>query len=437
MLSAAGCASSVRGPLVAPVAAPVQASTQLVVDQPTPGALQREAELEVRGHFSTATGKAWIYVESVAAEIAGDRFVARRVPLREGKMDLRVELTDGGGKKTLLFVPIVVETPDRPRTSEVCDAGTSPCLRVEVRGVPRRDESGRITNAVVVLNAFGFDERLDEMWPELIGPARPLDPRHFYILGVSPARGEQAPRAAEVPALLARLWTTAQLGSHAVVIGASSYGSELALRALAAGAFGKEGGPLLLCGGHDRPFAEQPMRRLRQIFLDAAHTARPAAEWEAIATVAVSATYTEAYLKNNANAEEHGLDAEAKTEGFWRALIERSAALWSKALTLGALGNRVEDAFALEQHPLVWPSLAGRRVVFVANERDRTSSIAQVRASAERLTAAGARVEVRSFDDELGHAAFFQRVPSVLARAVLDVVGEAGKTSVSGEGRTP
>jgi hypothetical protein len=66
-------------------------------------------------------------------------------------------------------------------------------------------------------------------------------------------------------------------------------------------------------------------------------------------------------------------------------------------------------------------------VLLVENERDQTTTPALVRSAASRLEAAGARVEIRSFDDEAGHAAFFLRVPAALTRALLDATKELAR----------
>jgi len=408
---------------VAPVSSILPAASAaptIEIESPIAGSLVREPEVEVRGRFTSYDGRGWVYAEGTEAQVAGHAFIARRVPVREGAMKLSVELSDGQGRKARALVPLVVESPDRPRHDRLCRAGIG-CLRYEARGVPRRRADGKITNAVLVLSAFGFDERLDALWPDLVGPGRALDSRRYYVIGLAggPDEAGRLPGPDAMLALLEELITTQAIDRSAALIGASSYGAELALRVLAMTKPSGTTGPVLLCGGHDRPYEEPAMKRVQEVLQRArASHAAPLATWREVARQMVPASYTPRYLGDARHAVEHGLVEEAKRDGLGAALVERQAQHFLRLLPLAELERRMEAAFALERSPLAFPVLTGRRVILVANRDDQMMSLAQMSSLAQRLTRAGAQSSLRELGDELGHSAFFRRVPLELERAI-------------------
>ena len=398
----AGCA---HGPPVSSVrrtGQPTRTLTQtlrptLTVEQPVAGSILHGAEVEVRGTVHTRDGRGWVWVDGTQAEVRGGTFVAHRVPLREGAIELGVEVTDSAGVKARLAVPLVVESHDRPFSDQLCTDGA--CLRYETRGVPLRDGAGRITNAIVVVSAYGFGEKLDALWPDLVGPERALDSRSRFIVGVASDPG--------VP--LALLLEALQLARTTPLVGASTYGVEVVLR-LVAGAPAWTG-PVVLCGGHDRPWDEPLVREVRKA-LD-----RPD-PWRRVVTLMVPGSYTPRYLADVRHAAEHGLVEEARAHGLEVALVERQVA---RAEALGRLRLRLDAAQALGNAPLVYPRLDGRRLTLVVNTQDRLVAAARVRSLAERLRTIGAQVDVRAFDDELGHSAYFRHVPPALEQALAEL----------------
>ena len=369
----------------------------LRVEQPVAGSIQHAADVEVRGTVNTRDGLGWVWVDGTQAEVKGGKFVAHRVPLREGTIELGVEVTDSAGTKARLTVPLVVESHDRPFSAQVCADGA--CLRYETRGVPRRDGTGRITNAIVVVSAYGFGEKLDALWPDLVGPERALDSRSRFIVGVASDPG------VPLPLLLEAL----QLTKTTPLVGASTYGVEAVLR-LVSGAPAWTG-PVVLCGGHDRPWDEPLVREVRKA-LDGPDP------WRRVVALMVPGSYTPRYLADVRHAAEHGLVEEARAHGLQAALVERQVA---RPEALEPLRTRLDAAQALGKAPLVYPRLDGRRVTLVVNTQDRMVAEARVRALAERLRTIGAQVDVRAFDDALGHSAYFRHVPSALEQALAEL----------------
>jgi hypothetical protein len=388
-----------------------------MVEQPQAGALVREAEVTVTGHVRTYDGRAWVHVDSISARVDGDRFVAEHVPVHEYQA-LQVDLADGRGRHASATISLVVESPDRPRSADLCTPELG-CLRYEVRGRPHRNAAGKIDNAVLVLPAFGLDERLDELWPDLIGPGRALDPRERYLIGVgsatTPTTGPPAPidDPDAIWRLIAQLATTLELAPEVPVIGVS-YGGELALHALASGALR---GPLLLCGAHDRPFDEPAMQALRGVFLRSASKPKDAV-WASIAHIVVPATYGVPYLADPQHAVVHGLVEEARAGGLQAALERELAAHFAPTFSTARLAARVERAFLLKTQPLVYPSLSGRRIILVANKPDGLAAATRVQGLALRLRTSGAEVTMVELDDDRGHAAFFLGAPLQLEAAV-------------------
>ncbi len=377
----AACAHAPPG-VARPIPSPVP---RVVVEAPAPGQLVRGAEVDVRGRFVTYDGRAWIFADGTRAEIAGDRFVAHHVPLREGPVSIVLALSDGRGANAHASVEVVVEPPERPRSATLCQ-GHLGCVRYEQRGVPRRDAAGKIVNAVVILVAYGLDERLDEMWPDVVGPGRALDPRDRVVIGVTGIAGERTGAAPASPAgtaaLLPALFDALELDRGAAVIGVSTYGAEAALRALADGAFA---GSLLVCGGHDRPYDEPALRAVGEA---AARTTGAGPELARALAAIVPA------------GDVPGLAAHLR------------------AHPAAELAARLAPTLALASAPLAYPPLAGRRVQVVANQDDKLASIIRVRALALRLRLAGAAVVVHELADPLGHEAFFARVPPALEAAI-------------------
>ena len=82
----AGCAHAPPGR--------VMPGPTLTVERPVAGSLQHAAEAEVRGTVHTSDGRGWVWVDGTRAVVAGERWVAHRVPLREGAIELGVEVTD-------------------------------------------------------------------------------------------------------------------------------------------------------------------------------------------------------------------------------------------------------------------------------------------------------------------------------------------------------
>ena len=385
----AGCAHASPGRVIP--------GPTLTVERPVAGSLQHAAEAEVRGTVHTSDGRGWVWVDGTRAVVAGERWVAHRVPLREGAIELGVEVTDSAGQKARVTVPLVVESHDRPLSDRLCVAAA--CLRYETRGVPRRDAAGIITNAIVVVSAYGFGEKLDALWPDLIGPQRALDSRSRYIVGVASDAG------VPLPALLESL----QLDKATPLVGASTYGAEAVLR-LVAGAPAWTG-PVVLCGGHDRPWDEPTVRDVRKA-LDGPDA------WRRVVMLMVPASYTPHYLANVRHAAEHGLVEEARGRGLQAALVERQV---GQQAPLDALRARLDAAQALAGAPLAYSHLDGRKVTLVVNTQDRLVDAARVRALGERLRVAGARVRVFEFDDELGHSAYFRHVPQALEQALVEL----------------
>jgi pimeloyl-ACP methyl ester carboxylesterase len=375
----------------------------------------REPEVEVTGRFNTYDGRAWIWIEDITAETHGDHFHAR-IPLREGGFEIKVHLTDGRGQVAEDRLRVRVESPDRPRPGRRC-AGEI-CLRYEVRGSPRRDASNRIANAVVVLTPFGFDERLDELWPEMVGAGRPLDSRKRFVVGVALPQaqdGSLAPVAAASDALEA-LANELALARPLRVVGASSSGAELGLRWLAARPTSIR--TLVLCGGHDRPYDETTFRRLETLVRSTSPDARAGGSfWNAIAELIVGASFTDTYLADARYANEHGLTLE-RADRFRPALVEKMARYWAGHLHAADLRRRIEDARQLSEHPLRYAPAPDTQLRFVVNRLDRTISAAQVEKTAHRLRAAGAQVELVTFEDVHGHSAFFRSSPEALRRVL-------------------
>ncbi len=306
------------------------------------------------------------------------------------------------------------EAPEPPRYAVFCRPALG-CLRYEARGRARR-AAGRIVNAAVVLSSFGFDERIDELWPGLIGPGRALDPEERYIVGVA-AQGEPSPGPADFLRLLRALVDEMKLDRGVPLLGASSYGAELALRALAGGLFT---GPMLVCGGHDRPFEEPAMQRMHAAVAPLASSAsaeHPQA-WREVASLLVPMSYGPGYLADEKNAAAHGLVREAAERGLERALVDQLAAHFATHVALAALRRRMDAAFELATQALVYPPLRGRRLIVVANREDQLMSVAGMRALAARLRAAGGAVALYELSDPLGHSAFFRHVPVELETAV-------------------
>jgi hypothetical protein len=391
---------------------------ELLVEQPRAGALVRAAEVTVTGRVRTYDGRAWVHVDSISARVDGDRFVAEHVPLREDQA-LHVDLADGHGRHAAATIALIAESPDRPRSDELCTPALD-CLRYEVRGRPHRNAAGKVDNAVLVLPAFGLDERLDELWPDLIGPGRALDPRERYLIGIGPAttRKDAAPAAPiddpdAIWLLIAQLATTLELDPEVPVIGVS-YGGELALHGLASGALR---GPLLLGGAHDRPFDEPAMQALRAIFLRSASKPKDAV-WASIAHIVVPATYGAAYLADPQHAIVHGLVEEARVGGLQAALERELVAHFAPTFSTARLAARVERAYLLKAQPLDYPSLTGRHVILVANKPDGLAAATRVHGLALRLRSSGAAVTMVELDDERGHAAFFLGAPLRLEAAV-------------------
>jgi pimeloyl-ACP methyl ester carboxylesterase len=390
-------------------------SPRLEIEAPRPGTFLREPEVEVTGRFRTYDGRAWIWIEDTSAATRGDHFHAR-IPLREGGVEIKVHLTDGRGEVAEERVRVRVESPDRPRPGRRCVGRI--CLDYEVRGSPRRNASQLITNAVVVLTPFGFDERLDELWPEMVGAGRPLDSRERFVVGVAPAHnqdGSLAP-AADASGALEALADELALARPLRVVGASSSGAELGLRWLAAGPASI--GTLVLCGGHDRPYDEPTFRRLETLVRSASSAARADGSfWNPIAELIVGASYTDAYLADARYANEHGLTLE-RAERFRPALVEKMARYWAGHLHAADLRRRIEDARQLSEHPLQYAPGPATQVRFVVNRLDRTISTGQVEETVRRLRAAGAQVELVTFEDVHGHSAFFRSSPEALRRVL-------------------
>jgi pimeloyl-ACP methyl ester carboxylesterase len=381
------------------------------VDAPLAGTFIRDPEVEVSGTFTTYDGRGWVWVDSVAAHVDGNRFTAHRVPLSEGATQLGISLTDGRGQRFLRQLPLVVETPDRPRPDRVC-VETGACLDYEVRGRPRRDAEGRITNAVVVLTSLGFSERLDELWPELIGPGRALDTHRLLIVGVAPARtsGQTLATAEENVRLLDHLATTGRFQRPLTVMGAASLGTELALRWLSA--HPESIRHLIACGGHDRPFAEPVVQDLHRYLQDHPPPQRRSGQlsawWRGIVEKILPATFTDRYLDDDAHAAEWSLELEAKSRGMRGALTDAMRDDFMRSVDPRDVSLRIADAMSLAQHPVEYHPRAGTRVRFVANRLDRSVSIRGIEDAAETLRRAGAQVEVSAFEDPRGHAVFFR-----------------------------
>ncbi|MEO6951042.1 MAG: hypothetical protein ABI321_04440 [Polyangia bacterium] len=392
-LALAGCAH-------APVVRPVDRLELPVVSVETPsaGSIQHAAELEVRGTLHTGDGRGWVWVDGTQAEVHDGTWVAHRVPLHEGSIELGVVLTDSAGTKVRVNVPLVVETHDRPFSDHLCVGET--CLRYETRGVPVRDAAGIITNAVVVVSAYGFGEKLDALWPELVGPGRALDSRTRYVIGVASDAG------VPVETLMASL----ALAKTTPLVGASTYGAEAVLRLVARSPAWV--GPVVICGGHDRPWDEPLVRAVRQA-LDGPDA------WRRVVSLMVPASYTPHYLADVRHASEHGLVDEARVQGLEKALIERQLA---RPASIAALRERLDRAQALSKAPLLFSGLAGRRVTLVVNTQDRLVALLRVRALGDRLRAAGATVKFVPFDDELGHSAYFRHAPPALEQALIELV---------------
>ena len=304
-----------------------------------------------------------------------------------------------------LRAPIPVEA------GRACVAGLG-CVAYQARGQAARDAGGRVGNAVVVLTAFGYGEDIDALWPGLVGAGRALDPARRLVVGVAFERGPDGalPRGDAAVALLDRFLDERAIDRRAPLLGAASYGAELALRALGAGVVR---GPVLACGGHDRPFEEPAMRRVRAALADPEPFA-------AVARAMVPASYGPGYLDDPRSAREHALPEGTPLAA---ALAARMAAHLAAHTSLDALAARMDSAFALEASPIAYPPLGGRRVVLVANRDDLMMTIARVRDLAARLRARGADVELVELDDRLGHSAFFGRTPPALVAAARALVG--------------
>jgi hypothetical protein len=85
------------------------------------------------------------------------------------------------------------------------------------------------------------------------------------------------------------------------------------------------------------------------------------------------------------------------------------------------LAARVADARLLAQAPLAYHPASGTQVLFVANRLDETTSLLRIQATAAKLSASGAKVDIAAFEDEKGHSAFFRSTP-VLAEQLKRVV---------------
>ena len=402
-----------------PVLEPASAlAPLLVIESPRPNALVREPEVDVSGRFVTYDGRAWVHADATQAETKGGRFAARHVPLHDGKATIFVDLTDGRGQKVHTGLPLIVETPDRPRPGVLCRPALG-CVRFEERGLPIRDAADHIANAAIVVVAFGFDERLDELWPDLVGPGRALDPRERYILGVAGAQDDvgRRPGPDAIVSLLDELVRDRALDRGAALIGASSYGSELVLRSLARGL---TTGPIMLCGGHDRPY-EEPAMQAVQATLQRVVTQAPNAAWLELARVIVPVSYGPGYLAQLGHASTHGLVAEANAHGLEAALVEQLAAHFAGALSVVELARRMDAAFELREKPLVYPAIKGRHIVLVANTEDQMMSVSRMRALALRLRSAGAQVTTHALSDPLGQNVFFHRVPLELETAAREL----------------
>lgn len=412
--AAASCAHQARSRVGAVEAVPL--APQLIVESPVPGTLVHTPEVDVIGRVLTYDGRAWVFAESTPATLDGGHFSARAVSLRAGPMEIKVSVTDGRGQRREVVVPIVVETPDRPRKATLCRPKLG-CLRYEERGTPRRDAKGEITNAAIVLSAFGFDERLDELWPDLVGPGRPLDSRERFVLGVAGApsdAGGPRPGPDALLTLVEELLRTRHIDRHAALIGASSYGAELVLRSLVRHL---TDGPVLVCGGHDRPYEEPAMQAVRRVLRETA-SQPPRVTWLAVARSMVPLSYGPGYLLDPRHAVLHGLPMSTSARGLEDALVEQLAAHFVDTMPVAELVRRMDAAFDLESRPLVYLGLAGRQVVLVGNRDDQMMSMSRIRALALRLRLAGARVSVHELSDALGHSVFFHRVPLELEAAV-------------------
>lgn len=390
LLALAGCAH-------APIARPRGDSLPtLDVASPSAGSIQHAPEVEVRGSLRTSDGRGWVWVDGTPAEVHDGTWVAHRVPIGEGQIELGVVLTDGAGRKTSVRVPLVVETHDRPFSDRLCVADR--CLRYETRGTPVRDEKGLVTNAIVVVSAYGFGEQLDSLWPDLVGPQRALDSRTRWIVGVASDPG--------VP--LERLMESLALARTTPLVGASTYGAETVLRLVAREPTWT--GPVVICGGHDRAWDEPVVRAVRRA-LDAPDA------WRRVVELMVPATYTLRYLADVRHAVEHGLVEESRGQGLAKALIELQLA---HPASMDELRSRLETTDGLGKAPLVFTGLAGRRITLIVNTQDRLVSAARVRALGDRLRAAGATVTLATLDDELGHSAYFRHAPPALEQALVE-----------------
>jgi Alpha/beta hydrolase family len=301
------------------------------------------------------------------------------------------------------------------RRDRLCRAGLG-CLAYEIRGAAR-SKRGLVRNAVLVISAFGFDERIDALWPGLIGPGRPLDPARYQIIGVMGAVDEQGhmPTSSALVQLLDAAYRDLQLARDTPVIGAASYGAELALRALARGV---TRGPLLLCGGHDRPWLEPAMRSVREVLAHESTTGSDAARWLAITRAMVGPSYTPGYLADPQQAEAHGLASAAARVGLSEALAVQQAESLATRVSLDALRLRMDGAFAFETQPLVYPALDGQRVILLGNREDRMMTLANLADLARRLRARGADVVVRELSDARGHSVFFGAPPAPFIEAL-------------------
>jgi hypothetical protein len=397
------------------VAGAADPGPQLRVESPAAEGVLVGSEVDVEGTVSTYDGRAWVHVQSIEAEVTGHRFIARRVPLPVGHVLLSIAAADGRGKKTSLTLPLFVESPERPRSATMCRTALG-CLRYEERGVPQRDTAGLIRNAVVVVPPFGADERLDEIWPDLVGPGRALDPRERYLVGVAPAPDQagRLPAPEAVVSLIGELLHDREIDRSVALVGLSSYGSELVLRSVVRGL---TSGPILLCGGHDRPFDEPVLQELRETVRRM--ISKPAAEaWTAVARTLIPASYGAAYLADARHAAALGLSAERARPGLGNALVEEMAAHFAATLPIVELGRRIDAAFDLAAHPILYPALIGRRAVLVANRGDQLISISRIRALAVRLALSGATVSTHELVDPLGHDVFFLRDPLELETAI-------------------
>jgi hypothetical protein len=432
-LALPACAGPQRTPQHPPPSDPTpDQAPELTIESPSKGALVRAQEVEVRGRVKTYDGRAWVYVESTTAEIKDGLFIARHVPLRPGAIEIAVELSDGRGRKQRVTRPLIVESPARPRSSQLCrPAG---CLRYEERGVPRRGADGRIMNAIVVLPPFGFDERLDEVFPDLIGPGRALDPMQRYILGVAPAATDMKwPGSDALVTLVGELFADRELDPGTALVGVSAFGGELALRALSKDAPWWHG-PLLVLGGHDRPAEEQAMQAIRAALTpnDPPRPLAPAQAWAKIAAEVVPLGYGPRYLADPSHAAAIGLDPKdpaIAATGLGKPLIDAFAKQLPARVPLSELQQHVDAAFALSRSPLVYPPLDHRRVVLVANREDRLVTASRVRATGVRLTAAGAKVSYYEVADPLGHHVFFLAAPLEVEAAFSTLLGAGPSAS--------